>query len=270
MLQVLRCYYLPLVFHHPLKLSSFITKTSSTRQTLLSTLRSLGYITLELLITPLQYGIPNSRLRYYLLAKQYPLQYSGLGGIQKDTILRHIPGQADWVDPRIDSTNINGDGLSISGNPINKLKDYLDGDVVNNEPHPHAVPEKVLQKWGRLFDIVLPSSRRTCCFTRGYTQLVERAGSILQENDNLNTTEIFDKFFQAQSEADPRALEILKPLRLRYFSPIELLRLFHFIPLGTPSVFSWPEGVSTKTKYRLIGNSVNVEVVERLIEYLFQ
>jgi tRNA (cytosine38-C5)-methyltransferase len=65
-------------------------------------------------------------------------------------------------------------------------------------------------------------------------------------------------------------VEILRPLRLRYFSPEELLRLFCFEDAGSDSTFRWPEGVSTKTKYRLIGNSVNVLVVSALIEYLCQ
>ena len=85
------------------------------------------------------------------------------------------------------------------------------------------------------------------------------------------------------------AIEILRPLRLRYFSPSELLRLFHFIPIvhnehpGTSTSklpestwhcatglgdFVWPEGISNKTKYRLLGNSVNVEVVRKLIDFL--
>lgn len=33
--------------------------------------------------------------------------------------------------------------------------------------------------------------------------------------------------------------------------------------------FVWPEGVSAKSKYRLIGNSVNVVVVSHLIDFLF-
>ena len=63
------------------------------------------------------------------------------------------------------------------------------------------IPDRILKKWGRLFDIVLPSGTRSCCFTRGtsfllaranilmhagYTQLVERAGSILQMNEQLD------------------------------------------------------------------------------------
>ncbi len=65
-------------------------------------------------------------------------------------------------------------------------------------------------------------------------------------------------------------MEILLPLRLRYFSPEELLRLFCFKDAGGDGTFRWPEGVSTKSKYRLIGNSVNVLVVSELIEYLCQ
>ena len=65
-------------------------------------------------------------------------------------------------------------------------------------------------------------------------------------------------------------MEILRPLRLRYFSPEELLRLFCFEDASSDSTFRWPEGVSAKTKYRLIGNSVNVLVVSALIERLFQ
>jgi tRNA (cytosine38-C5)-methyltransferase len=83
----------------------------------------------------------------------------------------------------------------------------------------------------------------------------------------------FDKFLKAQSEGDSNSVEILRPLVLRYFSPSELLRIFAFNPPGLLSkdskTFVWPEGISKKSKYRLIGNSVNVKVVQELIEYLF-
>ena len=49
---------------------------------------------------------------------------------------------------------------------VTKLGYYLDKDL-HSDPHPYAIPERVLEKWGRLFDIVLPSATRTCCFTRG-------------------------------------------------------------------------------------------------------
>ncbi|KAL0563622.1 hypothetical protein V5O48_018443 [Marasmius crinis-equi] len=118
---------------------------------------------------------------------------------------------------------------------IPEIRRYLDPEVDprlgGQSWHPHAVPDRVLRKWGRLFDIVLPSSRRSCCFTRGYTQLVERAGSIIQMNEQLDTTSTFDVFLSRQKEEDPSAeesVELLHPLKLRYFSPSELLRLFAF------------------------------------------
>jgi tRNA (cytosine38-C5)-methyltransferase len=147
----------------------FLVKTSSTRQILLSTLQSLQYTTLELLITPLQFGIPNSRLRYYLLAKLSPLVFSGVPAYYFHTtdVLRHIPGHNSWVDPRMHA-GAHEYEILLSEESIHEIKYYLDEEPEGTESHPHAVPEKVLRKWGRLFDIVLPSSRRTCCFTRGF------------------------------------------------------------------------------------------------------
>jgi tRNA (cytosine38-C5)-methyltransferase len=78
------------------------------------------------------------------------------------------------------------------------------------------------------------------------------------------TTEVFDSFLEARDAGDPGAVRILDPLRLRYFSPEELLS---FTDAEHPD-FIWPPSITTKTKYRLLGNSVNVLVVTRLLEYL--
>lgn len=92
----------------------------------------------------------------------------------------------------------------------------------------------------------------------------------------LQTTQTFDTFLEAQRAGDDDAVRLLRPLRLRYFSPTELLRLFAFLPPSSSSSdgmvgsFVWPEDVSQKTKYKLIGNSVNVRVVTELINYLFE
>ena len=83
---------------------------------------------------------------------------------------------------------------------------------------------------------------------------------------HMQTSKVFDEYFSQQGEGQIGALETLHQLQLRYFSPEELLRLFH---LSTPSrELSWPPHISRKTKYRLIGNSVNVAVVCRLIAFL--
>ncbi|KAK7041450.1 hypothetical protein VNI00_009316 [Paramarasmius palmivorus] len=230
---------------------------SSTRTFLLEQLKHLGYFTAEFLLTPLQFGIPNSRLRYYLLARCTPFNFDS------DTVHRSIPG-AENIQPS-DYFEAKRDGSAT----IPEIRTYLDASTDSNVGstwHPHAIPDRVLIKWGRLFDIVLPSSRRTCCFTRGYTQLVERAGSVLQMNEELNTTATFDTFLA--NERPEEAVRILHPLKLRYFTPSELLRLFAFEERSSSFRLSWPPDVSTKSKYRLIGNSVNVRVVRELVELL--
>ncbi|KAI6022594.1 S-adenosyl-L-methionine-dependent methyltransferase [Pisolithus marmoratus] len=225
---------------------------SETRYHLVSTLKRLGYNIAEFNLSPLQYGIPNSRLRYYLLAKLSPLKFPGYDDAQLN-ILDHIPLQ----HPE----------MSVAPRCLNRYLDELDNESMVS----FNVSDRVLEKWGRLFDIVLPSGTRSCCFTRGYTHLVERAGSILQMNEQLDTTRVFDEFLAAQRSGDEQAVRLLDCLRLRYFTPNELLKLSHVTGTSTnaPSVFVWPSGVSLKSKYRLIGNSVNVEVIRRLINYLF-
>ncbi|KAF9014896.1 S-adenosyl-L-methionine-dependent methyltransferase [Cyathus striatus] len=248
-----------------------VHSTSTTRQIALSMLKSLGYIVIELLLTPLQFGMPNSRLRYYVLAKKAPLKFANVSNEDSKRVWRHIPGSGnDWIDHRVECLHkLDTDSSNLdSCSPARPLQDYLDSESRNV----YAIPDKVLAKWGRLFDIVLPSSHRSCCFTRGYTQLVERAGSILQMNTSLDTATIFDEFQNAQKEKRSDALDILRPLHLRYFSPDELLRIFDFNPvdMSTDWNFKWPSSITVKTKYKLIGNSVNVRVIQMLIDYLYE
>ncbi|XP_060086388.1 tRNA (cytosine(38)-C(5))-methyltransferase-like [Ylistrum balloti] len=50
-------------------------ESSQTRDRLLETLHTCKFNFQECLLTPLQFGIPNSRLRYYLIAKKAPLKF---------------------------------------------------------------------------------------------------------------------------------------------------------------------------------------------------
>ncbi len=131
-----------------------LSKTSTTRDVLCSTLQSLGYRTLELLLTPLQFGIPNSRLRYYLLAKRRPLRFKH-DSDDRGQLWRHIPRQSGDQE----------DGVAYieAATGPDEIRHYLDN--FGNEQQ-YRISDKVLEKWGRLFDIVVPSARRTCCFTR--------------------------------------------------------------------------------------------------------
>lgn len=143
-------------------------------------LESLQYSVAEFLLTPLQFGIPNSRLRYYLLARKGPFPAFTHRPSEPQ---RSIPNEGpDWNDPRFYSNS--------NDTPVLSLQNFLDEDEDFTSPSSSAslysVPPKILRsKHAPLFDIVKPSSTRTCCFTRGYTHMIE-GSTILQQTEDLD------------------------------------------------------------------------------------
>lgn len=73
-------------------------------------------------------------------------------------------------------------------------------------------------------------------------------------------------YSRARQETDEdKRVTILKELRLRHFSPTEIARLLGF-PRGS---FGFPEEASLLQRYRVLGNSLNVAVVARLMKIMF-
>lgn len=60
------------------------------------------------------------------------------------------------------------------------------------------------------------------------------------------------------------AADALSRNAVRYFTPREISRLHYF-----PAEFSFPKEVSLKQQYAALGNSLNVRVVQLLLDYLF-
>lgn len=185
-------------------LSNVLRKTSTTRQILKQSLLTLNYHIAEFLLSPVQFGIPNSRLRYYLLARRTSFLVQADDGIG-----RQLPGfSKHTMDVRLLFNGVEEKQRKQIEQEIHEIRKYIDTTDTVESRKGCKVPDKVLQKWGRLFDIVTPSSRRSCCFTRGcgpkwhlrffshdsiilgYTRLVEKAGSILQMNEDLNVSEM--------------------------------------------------------------------------------
>jgi site-specific DNA-cytosine methylase len=52
---------------------------------------------------------------------------------------------------------------------------------------------------------------------------------------------------------------------LRFFAPREITRIF-----GFPADFVWPDCVSSKQRYELLGNSLNVVVAANLLSFLLE
>lgn len=83
------------------------------------------------------------------------------------------------------------------------------------------------------FDIVNESSSRTTCFTSSYGKQHKASGSLFEVSAN----------------------------KIRYFSAEEILSL-----LGFSSHFKFPPQMSNKTKWRLVGNSVDTRIIKLLLK----
>jgi len=206
---------------------------SATRHHLITTLMKCGYTYQEFLLTPTQFGIPNSRLRYYLLAKLTPLKFYFSTAEKPMTTL---PDGITW--PCVTPLCYFIQPLSVS------------------EEDKLLVPVEVLSRYASVLDIVQEDSTQCCCFTKAYGHYVEGTGSVLQ----CNGDSVLDEAFKEYILGGRKSADSLVKLRLRYFSPTEVAGLLWF-----PAQFQFPGDVTTKQQYKLLGNSLNVHVVSVLL-----
>lgn len=64
---------------------------------------------------------------------------------------------------------------------------------------------------------------------------------------------------------EEKQLELLRTLKLRYFTPREVANL-----MGFPQEFEFPEISTIKQRYRTLGNSISVKLVSELMRYLLK
>lgn len=141
---------------------------------------------------------------------------------------------------------------------IQMLKDFLEEE--NEEMSQYFLPLKSLLRYAFLLDIVKPTCRRSTCFTKGYGHYVEGTGSVLQTAVDVQLESVFKHIEDLPEE---EKLMKLSTLKLRYFTPREIANLH-----GFPLEFGFPDKVTIKQCYRLLGNSLNVPVVAKLISIL--
>ncbi|XP_073857251.1 tRNA (cytosine(38)-C(5))-methyltransferase isoform X15 [Macaca fascicularis] len=93
-----------------------------------------------------------------------------------------------------------------------------------------------------------------------YGSYIEGTGSVLQTAEDVQIENIYKSLTKLSQEEQITKLLMLK---LRYFTPKEIANL-----LGFPPEFGFPEKITVKQRYRLLGNSLNVHVVAKLIKIL--
>ncbi|XP_043279293.1 tRNA (cytosine(38)-C(5))-methyltransferase [Venturia canescens] len=236
-------------------------ESSESRNALVDCLEKCGFNYKELILSPCQFGIPNSRHRYYLLAKRKMykfcfincgLEYSLSNELKKvlpeDRHLRLVieDNQAD----REPSKNCY---------PLDRIIDE------NIDAEDYSLPEKLLMKRASVLDIRTADSRGSCCFTKAYGRYVEGTGSVFSPFPQIVVDEKFREFRNRLRENSEDFTRPLTDLKLRFFTPSEISKLMCF-----PQFFTFPNSTTRKQKYRLLGNSINVHVVSRLIYLLNQ
>ncbi|NWS28719.1 TRDMT methyltransferase, partial [Polioptila caerulea] len=282
-------------------------ESSSARNELLQTLATCGFKYQEFLLSPTCLGIPNSRLRYFLIAKlhQEPFSFQAPGQVSYSLVMcvdewRRRMSDSNrkvefcllfsaciWSIVRTDAHVCGLDHFKCSmkslpkgtflfkletaeemerkhnqdnDSSIQMLKDFLEEE--NEEMSQYFLPPKSLLRYAFLLDIVKPTCRRSTCFTKGYGHYVEGTGSVLQTAVDVQLESVFKHIDELPEE---EKLMKLSTLKLRYFTPREIANLH-----GFPSEFGFPDKVTVKQCYRLLGNSLNVHVVAKLISILLE
>ena len=225
---------------------------SQARDLLLETLQSHRYHSQQYLLSPIQFGIPNSRLRYYLIASQQenaPFASSIQTQIGKfdrlhDKLRRQFPVKASpeqdtssatgtlHTDPISEQCSLSSDIL-VDRDHIMAINDFL----VTDENSPYELDDEQHKRGAHVTDIVSGNAQRSFCFTKSYGKYFEGTGSLLSTSSG----------------------------RLRFFTPKEIANI-HCFPLN----YRFPDQITSRQAYALLGNSLNVFVVAVLLENLFE
>lgn len=256
-------------------------ETSDTRAKMVEILAKSDFVTQEFILSPLQFGVPYSRPRYFCLAKRKPLSFQCqlfnnqlllfpitlFGNEENMAIGENDQSQEKW-DKLIDScqsiemfleftsssNQVDMETSSLvttdaSANNLETSEKFVEQDVFDfSSIDQFMVPLSLIERWGSAMDIVYPDSKRCCCFTKSYYRYVKGTGSLLATVQPKNKGKTSS----------------LKEQCLRYFTPREVANLHSF-----PEDFQFPKHISLRQRYALLGNSLSVAVVAPLLKYLF-
>ncbi|KAM0826652.1 hypothetical protein ACQ4PT_068726 [Festuca glaucescens] len=246
-------------------------EVSDTHDQLIEVLSSLNFNTQEFILSPLQFGVPYSRPRYFCLAKHESMCFHNPSVNNK--LLRTPTCLTLNSSTTQNSYEQNEDVLEVVCKPIRDFLEIHIMDTVDQDcsattsdfekaggctpsetgSHDYIVPLSLIERWGNAMDIVYPESKRCCCFTKSYYRYVKGTGSLLATSKDHKPVPKENLEFSSLNE-----------LGLRFFSPREVANLHSF-----PSSFCFPDHISFRQQYAMLGNSLSVAVVAPLLHYLF-
>lgn len=228
-------FLMELLLHLPLKPRWIILENvaafgeSDVASLLKQVLNHCGYSYKEYVLSPVQFGVPNHRLRYYLIAEH--------GSRLRDQDLGMVP--------ELSSEGCDSIGRYALLEELIPEELYLSKEVLG-------------ASWaGRRISVVGRGDRSSHCFTKGYGRVVDRStGSCFLSSCEGSVAE-------SQELVDRESMPSLHR-RLRLFHPIEMLRI-----AGFPPWFAFPPEMPLAKQFACIGNSINVTVVTHVMRLLF-
>ncbi|XP_058810072.1 tRNA (cytosine(38)-C(5))-methyltransferase [Phymastichus coffea] len=228
---------------------------SRARDEVVDCLKKADFNYKEFILSPCQFGIPNSRHRYYLMAKKSRLKFI----FNNSNLITSIPDKVCELLPSSKYKSL----IRQTSDSKNEIKQFQIQYILEQNVSPnYLLPEKILTKHCGILDIRTPESKGSCCFTKAYSHYMEGTGSVLSLNTNADVKKILEEL-KINTDITDNKLKVLHNLKLRYFTPKEISRLMSF-----PETFGFPSDITNKQKYRLLGNSINVHVVGQLIYLL--
>lgn len=214
---------------------------SEAQKQFVSVLKEAGFYYQEYLLSPIDcIGIPNSRLRYFCIARR------------SSSFVKE--GEENKIKLSMESED--------KGKPKRSLKQFLQPSSDNLEPY--ALPKKDLLKNCWVYDMVTPESTSTNCFTKAYCHYARGTGSVYCPFDQQKIRDVFDQLRVKEDATEVEKLQLLRQLQLRYFTPREIEQL-----MGFSRALVYPEYMTNRQKYKLLGNSLNVQVVAELLKLLW-
>jgi tRNA (cytosine38-C5)-methyltransferase len=149
---------------------------------LMKALINRGYTINQFLLSPNQFGIPNSRLRYYLLARgpnntKFPIIKSNDDESEIITT-SEIFCKYDFIQPY------------ISPPPVKAFIEF-NPEEENNKKAFYLEKKVLMKEIACSVDVVTLESTNTNCFTKGYTRLLKGSGSILLVDESLYSVIIY-------------------------------------------------------------------------------
>ncbi len=168
------------------------------------------------MLSPSHLGIPNSRLRYFLVARRAGEEEEGReggGGGGGDFSFLSSDRVFDGDDPRMREEVVAAVAATSGADYPCTIGGYLDDDEeVGGE---FLVCDSTLVRYAEIFDIVESDSENCCCFTKAYGKYAEGTGSVLCQGGNVD--EVYSRVRRLPPEDQEGRLRALKELRLRWF-----------------------------------------------------